>query len=124
MSSFEQKRQFYRLKYPKRARPYVRLGEEMFQVTEVSEGGMRMIVNNFNSMYKGLSIKGILNLNDEDQVEIEGAVLRFDQGEVIVQLRKGPTFKIMVEQQRHIKTKYPVFFAKLRERITLTQSIQ
>ena len=75
----------------------------MFQVTEVSEGGMRMIVNSLNSMYKGLSVKGILNLNDEDQVEIEGAVLRFDQGEVIVQLRKGPTFKIMVEQQRHIK---------------------
>ena len=95
----------------------------MFQVTEVSEGGMRMIVNSLNSMYKGLSVKGILNLNDEDQVEIEGAVLRFDQGEVIVQLRKGPTFKIMVEQQRHIKTKYPVFFAKLREKVNLTQSI-
>ncbi|KJY84924.1 peptide chain release factor A [Vibrio galatheae] len=115
MSSFIQKRQFYRLRYPKRARPFVRLGEELFKVTEVSEGGIRMVVNNTETMYKGLSVKGVLNLNDENRVEIEGAVLRFEHDEVIVQLRKGPTFKIMVDEQRNIRNKYPVFFARLRE---------
>ncbi|KLN64822.1 MULTISPECIES: PilZ domain-containing protein [Vibrio] len=115
MSSFIQKRQFYRLRYPKRARPFVRLGEDLFQVTEVSEGGIRMVVSNANNMYRGLEIKGMLNLNDQSRVEIEGAVLRFDRDEVVVQLRKGPTFKIMVDEQRKIRNKYPVFFARLRE---------
>ncbi|MDC5707240.1 PilZ domain-containing protein [Vibrio europaeus] len=115
MSSFIQKRQFYRLRYPKRARPFVRFGDDLFQVAEVSEGGIRMVVANSNTMYKGLEIKGMLNLNDESRVEIEGAVLRFDRDEVIVQLRKGPTFKIMVDEQRKIRSKYPVFFARLRE---------
>lgn len=117
MSGFEQKRKFYRLKYPKRARPFVNLGDETFQVTEVSEGGIRMVANNFTSMYRGLSVKGVLNLLDEDSVSIEGAVLRFEGDEVIIQLKKGPTFKIMVDQQRHIKNKYPVFFARLREEV-------
>jgi len=115
MSSFIQKRQFYRLRYPKRARPFVRLGEDLFQVTEVSEGGIRMVVSNANNMYRGLEVKGMLNLNDQSRVEIEGAVLRFDRDEVVVQLRKGPTFKIMVDEQRKIRNKYPVFFARLRE---------
>lgn len=114
MSSYLQKRKFYRLRYPKRARPFVRFGDEMFQVTEVSEGGIRMVVSNYGSMYKGLTVKGILNLNDS-RIDIEGAVLRFEGDEVIVQLLKGPSFKIMVDEQRHIRNKYPVFFARLRE---------
>ncbi|MEF1289652.1 PilZ domain-containing protein [Vibrio sp. M260118] len=115
MSSYIQKRQYYRLRYPKRARPFVRLGDDLFQVTEVSEGGIRMVVSNPGTLYKGLTIKGVLNLNDDNLVEIEGAVLRFDRDEVIVKLRKGPTFKIMVDEQRNIRNKYPIFFAKLRE---------
>lgn len=114
MNSVEQKRKYYRLKYPKRARPFVRFGNEMFQVTEVSEGGIRMVTNPLTEMYKGLSVKGILNLNEDDVIEIEGAVLRFDNEEVIIQLKKGPTFKIMVDQQRYIRTKFPAFFEKLR----------
>ncbi|WP_100752262.1 PilZ domain-containing protein [Vibrio salilacus] len=114
MSDIEQKRQYYRLKYPKRARPYVRFADEMFQVTEVSEGGIRMVLNNFTCMYKGLSMKGVLNLYGDRSIPIEGAVLRFDNDEVVLQLRKGPTFKIMVDQQRHIRQKYPSFFERLR----------
>lgn len=114
MNGFVQKRQFYRLRYPKRARPFVRFGEELFQVTEVSEGGIRMMASNFTSMYKGLQVKGLLNLNEKNGVEIEGAVLRFEKDEVIIQLRKGPTFKIMVDEQRKIRNKYPVFFARLK----------
>ncbi|EGU48532.1 hypothetical protein VIOR3934_12350 [Vibrio orientalis CIP 102891 = ATCC 33934] len=117
MNDVEQKRKYYRLKYPKRARPFVRFGDEMFQVTEVSEGGIRMVSNNFTNMYQGLTVKGVLNLNEENVIEVEGAVLRFDKDEVIIQLRKGPTFKIMVDEQRFIRTKYPVFFEKLRKEV-------
>lgn len=114
MSDVEQKRKYYRLKYPRRARPYVRFAEELFHVTEVSEGGIRVRVSNFTSMYKGLSMKGILNLHDDSQVKVEGAVLRFDEDEVVVKLKKGPSFKDMVEEQRHIRNNYPSFFASLR----------
>lgn len=114
MSDFEQKRKYYRLKYPRRARPYVRFSDELFSVTEVSEGGIRLQIGKLTSMYKGLSMKGTLNLHDDSKVSVEGAVLRFDEDEVIVQLRKGPSFKDMVEEQRHIRNKYPSFFASLR----------
>ncbi len=114
MSNVEQKRKYYRLKYPRRARPYVRFSDELFSVTEVSEGGIRVRVGAFNNMYKGLSMKGTLNLHDDSEVSVEGAILRFDEDEVVVKLKKGPSFKDMVEEQRHIRNKYPSFFASLR----------
>jgi len=41
-------------------------------------------------------------------------VLRQEGDEVVVQLSQGPSFKDMVSEQRHIRKKYPVFFASLR----------
>jgi len=114
MSNAEQQRKFYRLKYPKRGRPSVRFSSELFHVSEVSEGGIRVIMNNFTSLYKGLCMKGTLSLHNDCEVVIEGAVLRFDEQEVIVQLNKGPSFKDMVEEQRHIRNVFPRHFELLR----------
>ena len=57
-------------------------------------------------------MSGTLNLHNNKQVTFEGAVLRFDQNEAIVKLKKGPTFKNMVEEQRHIRQKYPTYFSR------------
>ncbi|MBW3694723.1 PilZ domain-containing protein [Vibrio sp. T187] len=109
--SFAQKRQYYRLKYPKRARPLMRVDDELFHVSEVSEKGVRLLIRNLASFYRGLSMVGTLNLHDHSTVKVSGAVLRFDGDEVILQLSKGPSFKDMVSEQRHIRQKYPSFFA-------------
>ncbi|CAK4068257.1 MULTISPECIES: PilZ domain-containing protein [Vibrio] len=114
MSDMEQKRKFYRLKYPKRGRPSVRFSQELYHVTEVSEGGIRVLMHNLSSLYKGLTMKGVLSLHNDCEVSIEGAVLRFDNDEVIVQLKKGPSFKNMVEEQRHIKNVFPRHFERLK----------
>ncbi|WP_394247262.1 PilZ domain-containing protein [Vibrio profundi] len=112
--SFAQKRQYYRLKYPKRARPIMRVDDELFHVSEVSEKGVRLLIRNLAAFYQGLSMVGTLNLHDHSSVQVCGAVLRFDGDEVILQLTKGPSFKDMVSEQRHIRQKYPSFFASQR----------
>lgn len=114
MNDEVQKRKYYRLRYPRRAMPVVRIQDELFHVSEVSEKGIRVIMNNFTTLYKGLSLSGTLNLGLDCSVPIEGAILRFENNEVILQLYKGPSFKHMVEQQRHIRNKYPAYFARLR----------
>lgn len=114
MVDFEQKRKYYRLRYPKRAMPSIRFEENLYQVTEVSEKGIRIMMKNLVSLYKGLSMTGTLNLHDEREVKVKGSILRFDKEEVIVILDKGPSFKHMVEEQRHIRNKYPSYFARLR----------
>ncbi|WP_114785478.1 PilZ domain-containing protein [Vibrio tetraodonis] len=107
-----QKREFYRLKYPKKARPCIRIYDQIFYVTEVSEGGIRVVMNMFTDWYKGLLMSGTLELHSQEKIEFKGAVLRFDNGEVILKLNEGPTFKNMVEEQRHIIQEYPSHFAR------------
>ncbi|OED68062.1 hypothetical protein [Vibrio echinoideorum] len=111
---FTQKRQYYRLKYPKRARPVMRIKDELFHVSEVSEKGVRLMMHNVIPVYRGFSMVGTLRLHDNNSIDINGAVLRQEGDEVIVQLSQGPSFKDMVSEQRHIRQRYPVFFANLR----------
>ncbi|MCL9782760.1 PilZ domain-containing protein [Vibrio sp. S4M6] len=108
--SFKQKRQYFRLRYPKRARPVFRAEEERYSVAEVSEKGIRVIMSNTSILYRGMSVNGSLLLAGDDFIQVEGAILRFDKDEVIVKLTKGPSFKDMVAEQRRLKRKYPFLF--------------
>ena len=110
--SVEQKRKYYRLRYPKRARPILRIKDQYYHICEVSEKGIRVLIENVASVYRGLTMAGTLRLHGNTQISVEGAVLRFDNDEVILLLSKGPTLKNMLEEQRHIKNKYPTFFSK------------
>ncbi|GAB2659442.1 PilZ domain-containing protein [Vibrio panuliri] len=122
MDEFVQKRRYYRLKYPRRGRPVVRIDDQLFHVSEISEKGIRIVMNNFASLYRGLTLTGTLNLSIDYQIPVKGKVLRFDDNEVILQLDQGPSFKDMVEQQRHVRNKYPDFFARLRSQaVALSQ---
>ncbi len=112
--SVEQKRKYYRLRYPKRARPILRIKDQYYHICEVSEKGIRVLIENVASVYRGLTMAGTLRLHGNTQISVEGAVLRFDNDEVILLLSKGPTLKNMLEEQRHIKNKYPTFFSKQR----------
>ncbi len=112
-----QKRKYYRLRYPKRARAVLRVQDELFHVSEVSERGIRILTRRVEDFCRGVHLSGFLDMNDESQIRIEGAILRHDDEEVILQLTKGPSFKNMVAEQRHIKNKYPSYFSKLREQM-------
>ncbi|MEZ8103517.1 PilZ domain-containing protein [Vibrio clamense] len=106
----EQKRQYYRLKYPKKARPLIRIGDQLIPVSEVSEKGLRIVRHDFSALYKGLIMAGILRLHGDRQIPVQGPILRFDGNEVIIKLDEGITFKDMFEEQRYIRQKYPVHF--------------
>lgn len=116
---FAQKRQFYRLKYPKRAMPVLQLGNQRYRVTELSEQGIRVLMENYSTMLKGEQMTGKVSLPTDDEISIEGAVLRFDGEEVIFKLSKGPSFKIMVQEQRNIKNKFPHFYSLLRAQVVM-----
>ncbi|WP_139684659.1 PilZ domain-containing protein [Vibrio tasmaniensis] len=112
--SFTQKREYYRLKYPKKARPVIRIKDELFHVTEISEKGVRLMMSNIIPVYRGFSMAGTLWLHGNNSIDIRGSVLRQEGDEVIVLLSQGPSFKDMVAEQRYIRQRYPVFFANLR----------
>ncbi|MDW6003215.1 PilZ domain-containing protein [Vibrio mangrovi] len=110
-----QRRQYYRLRYPKGVRPAIRFENNMYHLTECSEKGIRILMPNATRLHQGYRVTGKVFLNDGSQVDIKGTILRFDKNEVIVKLSQGFSFKQMVAEQRLIRQKYPSFFASFSE---------
>jgi len=106
----EQRRQYFRLRYPKNARPILRVEHFMFYITESSEKGVKVIIGHHTSLYCGLHISATISLHGID-IDIEGMILRFDKNEVVIALSKGLSFKNMVSEQRYISQHFPHFFS-------------
>ncbi|MDC0609197.1 PilZ domain-containing protein [Vibrio sp.] len=116
-SEGEQRRQYFRLRYPKSARPVIRVEDKTFSVCESSEGGLRVLMGQVASLYCGLRMSATVSLHNESDVDIEGSILRFDDNEVVIKLDKGLSFKDMVAEQRYVKQKFPNFLSGQRQNI-------
>ncbi|EPE37879.1 hypothetical protein CF66_2061 [Candidatus Photodesmus katoptron] len=111
-----QKRQYYRLKYPRKARPAFRIKGKYYYANELSEKGIRIAVtvttDGYKLFYRGLRMNGLLKLNYKDnQNYIEGLIIRIDKQELILRLTKGVNFRDILNEQRYIHNKYPAYFS-------------
>lgn len=109
---FEQKRQFYRLRYPRNDRPVVNLFDKSFYVCEISEQGMRIVFVSKTQVALGISVSGKVTFHDNEAIEINGTILRQHDTEVAIKLSKGVSFKRMTKEQLYLRKKYPKIYNK------------
>ena len=110
-----QRREFFRLRYPKNERPVANILGQNFRICEISERGTRMLFTNSHPVSRGVTIKGTICFHDGVEVEIEGHILRLDNDELVAKLSKGPDLKRMTTEQIYLRKKYPGLFAKSKE---------
>lgn len=110
-----QRRQFFRLRYPKNERPRARIQDRDFRVCEISEQGTRILFTNSHPVSAGVLIRGTIHFHDGEQIEIEGRVLRMDGQELVAKLTKGPDLKRMTAEQIYLRKKYPGMFSKTKD---------
>jgi PilZ domain len=103
----EQQRQHFRLRYPLAAQPTLRVAGHAFAVTELSEGGMRIISGPAGRLAPSWDVHGELLLATGDTVPVDGIVLRIDDAHVVVKLLRGPSYKEMLAEQRYVAQRYP-----------------
>ena len=113
MSSSEDSnsRSAYRLRYPTAARPVVRINGLAYSVTELSEAGVRLLVDDDTSSGLKGALVGHLTFFDQETDVIEGEVARIDsnnpdQVEAILHLTKGVSLKRMISEQVRIRSEY------------------
>lgn len=93
-------RAFYRVVYPQFLRPTLRLGDEPFQVLDLSEAGVRFSAPVPGRFEPGAAIDGVIELLAGQTVAVEGTVVRRQGHEVAVSLVRGVPFAVMLDQQR------------------------
>lgn len=105
-----EKRSYYRLQYPKPERPSVWFQGRSYDVTEISEGGLRIRVAGGCAVRLHQTFAGVLRFNDGGTTPIVGVVLRLDGSEIVVKLSKGISLKRMLSEQIRLRKKYPMLF--------------
>jgi PilZ domain-containing protein len=101
-------REFFRLQYPPPAAPAFILDGVSHRVVDIGEGGFRYALVTDGGPIAGRTIKGSIEFEDEDTLELEGTVVRTQDGEVAVRCppRSIPLAVIIREQQR-VRRRYP-----------------
>ncbi len=105
----DEKREFFRLVYPLSEKQFVSLSGARFQVLDMSEEGVRVVVADEQIDLLGQEgdpISGNIQFSDQSVHEVKGTILRRCPGECVVQLSKGVPFPTMMAEQRRLIQKY------------------
>ncbi|NQV26910.1 MAG: PilZ domain-containing protein [Rhodopirellula sp.] len=102
-----QEREFFRLWYPQAERPTLEIGNQKFEVAEISEEGARIVLSGPFTHDSGESFKGFVRFNDGESDSVEGVVLRVSDSEVVANLKHGVSLKRMISEQVRLRASYP-----------------
>ena len=108
MGSYKFDREFYRLEYPPAGAPtFVDLGVAR-RVVDIGEGGFRFAHEHVEQVSAGQTVRGTIEFPDGDSLNVEGTVVRIQNGEVAV--RCGPRvipLSIVLSEQRRLRRRFP-----------------
>lgn len=113
MAGWPHDRSFFRIEYPRRERPFLRVGGVEHVVVDCCEAGVRFIQRTGETFARGDPLEGEMRFRRGEQVPVSGVVVRVQEGEVAVHLReRGIPFQIILAEQRYLRAHYPMWPAR------------
>jgi len=104
----KERRTYFRLDYPIGDRARIRIGIDVFPVSQISEYGVRIVCTSSAFMI-GQAVAGLLITPGGHQCEIEGKILRFDavKSEMILKCQqKTVPQQTVFDEQRYLMMKF------------------
>lgn len=97
-------REHYRIQYPAAARPRLVANGVTYDVLDLSEGGIRVLVPE-GEPAPGLDaeLSGVLRFRRDDEIVVmRGRVLRVEDRHVAIRLEVGLGFRVVLDEQRYL----------------------
>ncbi len=96
-------RNYFRLEYPKEARPQIAIGDGKFPVINLSEKGVKFSFDPRRSTFildTEHALDATIIFQDHGHTRVTGRILRIDSNAVVLELTEGvPLQRIMTEQR-------------------------
>jgi hypothetical protein len=106
-----QKRQFFRLPYPRAAQLSLRSDDgSSYKILEVSEKGLVLEMCSGEPFKVGDAVCGEILFHDNQSEYIEGLVYRLDSRGAVVTLNNTISFRNIMREQSYIRSNFPLFF--------------
>jgi hypothetical protein len=106
-SKEKNKRELYRITYPINDRPILKLLGNEFEVTNISERGIRFTCKQCSEFAIGLEVQFTLTFHDNKSFLLEGGILHTYKSAVVIGLTRNIPFERIILEQRYILTNYP-----------------
>ena len=95
-----QRRDHFRIVYPKEDRPRFTSGGLTFWVVDLAEQGMKFRSDGVVPWHDGDALRGRIAFHDDGFVDVEGNVLRHVAGNVVATFTRGVPLARIMEEQR------------------------
>lgn len=96
------------MQYPPEVAPRFLEGGRVHRVVDCSEGGFRYVPADAVLPAIGSMVSGVLEFRDETTLEVAGAVVRIQAGEVAVHCAERPIpLGVVMREQRLLLARYP-----------------
>ena len=105
----ENKREFYRLRYPTNCRPTLILLGKSYEVIDVCEKGVKFLLEKYREFRPGRNIRFTITFHD-DSLDLEGEILRVEERTAVIYLKKPIPLGRIIEEQRYVRDMYPDYF--------------
>ena len=102
----DERREFFRIRYPSVERPQMEVDDDRFDVAELSEGGLR-VLGDFDELESGHQIEATLRLLCGSSLPVTASFSRIEDGEAVFDNLQGVSFAEIMNEQRYLIRKYP-----------------
>lgn len=99
-------RKFYRLSYPLTDRPTMTVGGIKYEVSDLSEEGVKFFVKGDDPIKKLSRLEGHLDFGGRSRLLVQGEVLRVTDTEMIIKLDEHLPLPLIMSEQRYLIKTY------------------
>lgn len=102
-------RNYFRLEYPKEARPHIAIGEGKFPVINLSERGVKFYFDAKRSTFvldTEADFNATIVFQDSGCTKVTGKILRIDGDAVVLELSEGVSLQRIMSEQRILLNKF------------------
>jgi hypothetical protein len=106
--AFKYDREFFRLQYPPPMAPRFTHNGVVHQVVDIGEGGFRYALATEDAPMAGRTVKGTIDFEEEDTLEVEGTVVRTQDGQVAVRCPpRSIPMRVIIREQQRVHRRFP-----------------
>ena len=113
MGDQHEQRNHYRIQYPAGAKPLLETEGLQLRVTELSEGGVR-VLELAPDLAAGTAVAGTLALCNGERHDVTSVVGRREGEETVLVQLAGVSFGAVMREQQHLVTHFPSYRASKR----------
>ncbi len=100
-------RNHFRIEYPKEVRPKIEIGDQVFEVINLCEGGVKFsLVKSSPKMDEKKPILGKIVFYDSEEKNVIGTIIRSDKSSIVLKFTEGIPYQKIMNEQRFILKKF------------------